>query len=69
MVITVVLHPPEHVATTDDVVEQEADEHPRHEVDRRCRRYPGYRGKEDRDVEVLQKRHPIFLVQSPLDKG
>ena len=68
-VITVVLHPPEHVAATDDVVEQEADEHPGHIVDWRCRRHPGNGRKGDWKIDVLQKGHPIFLVQSPLDKG
>ena len=61
-VITVVLHPPEHVAATDDVVEQEADEGPGHVVDRCCRRNDAYRGKEDREVEVLQKFYAEFFV-------
>ena len=51
--ITVVLQPPEHVAATDDVVEQEADEYPRYVVDRGCRRHDVEAGKDDREVEVL----------------
>jgi kynurenine formamidase len=56
------------VAATDDVVEQEADEHPGYVVHRRQGWHIAYASEYDREVEVLKKRHLKFLVESPLDK-
>jgi hypothetical protein len=56
------------VVTADNVVEQEADEHPRHIV-QRCRRWHiADTIENDREVEVPKKRHLKLLVESPLDK-
>jgi hypothetical protein len=67
-VTTVILQPPFQVATTDDVVEQEADEYPR-DVVQRCRRWHiAGTIEHDREVEVPKKRHLKLLVESPLDK-
>ena len=64
---TVVLQPPEDVAATDHVVEQEANEHPRHVVEWR-RRWNGDGIKYDREVDILEKRPLELLVTHPLDK-
>jgi hypothetical protein len=56
------------VAVPDNVVEQEADEHPGHIV-QRCPRWNGPRATEDdREVEIPKKRHLILLLDGPLDK-
>jgi hypothetical protein len=58
------------VAATDDVVEQEADENPSHVVQRRRKtpRRVTDATKDNREVEVLEKRQVKLLVESPLDK-
>ena len=56
------------MAATDNVVEQEADKHPRHVVQRRRRWHMTDASEDDREVEVPKKRHLKFLVESPLDK-
>jgi hypothetical protein len=65
---TVVLQPPEDVAATDHVVEQEANEHPTHVVEWR-RRWNAVDGtKDDWEVDILEKRQLELLVTYPLDK-
>jgi len=64
--LTVVFAPPAEAAPTDDMVEDEADEHPGCIVDRRRRRNVGI-GKDEREIEVLETVHLEFLVHYPLD--
>ena len=64
--LTVVFAPPADAAPTDDMVEDEAGEHPGCIVDRRRRRNVGI-GKDEREIEVLETVHLELLVQDPLD--
>ena len=65
---TVVLQPPEDVAATDHVVEQEANEHPRYVVEW-CHRWNiGDRTKDEWEVDILEKGQLELLVTRPLDK-
>ena len=57
------------MAATDDEVEQKANKHPTHVVQRRRRGYAAGAAECEWEVEVLEKAHPEILVQSPLDKG
>ena len=65
---TVVLQPPEDVAATDDVVEQEANEHPRHVVEWRRRWNGGGGTKYEWEVDILEKCQLERLVTRPLDE-
>jgi hypothetical protein len=56
------------VTATDNVVEQEADEHPRHVVQRHRGWHSAGAREDDREAQVPKKRHLKFLVESPLDK-
>jgi hypothetical protein len=56
------------VAATDNVVEHEADAHPRYVVQRRRRRNEVDATKEYREIEIPKETHLIFLLESPLDK-
>jgi hypothetical protein len=56
------------VAATDNVVEQEADKHPRYVVQRRRRWHVHGASEDDWEVEVPKKRYLKLLVESPLDK-
>ena len=64
---TVVFAPPGGAAPTDDIVEDEADEHPGCIVDRRRRRQKAGTGKDEREIEVLETVHLEFIVHYPLD--
>ena len=66
--LTVVFAPPAKAALTDDIVEDEADEHPGCIVDWRRRRQKAGTGKDDREIEVLETVHLELLVQYPLDR-
>jgi hypothetical protein len=55
------------VATTDNVVEHEADEHPGHVVQRRRNRNEPNATEDDWEVEIPQKRLLIRPLESPLD--
>ena len=55
------------MAPTDDIVKDEADEHPWHKIDRRRGRQAAGTGKDEREVEVLEEVHPELLVHYPLD--
>jgi hypothetical protein len=65
--LTVVFAPPAEAALTDDIVEDETDEHPWCIVDRRRRRQCAGTGKDEREIEVLETVHLILLVHYPLD--
>ena len=65
---TVVLQPPEDVAATDHVVEQEANEHPRHVVEWRRRWNSGDGTKDEWEVDILETRQLELLVTRPLDE-
>ena len=65
--LTVVFAPPAEAAPTDDIVEDEADDHPGCIVDRRRRRQLEDTGKDDREIEVLETVHLELLVHYPLD--
>ena len=65
--LTVVFAPPAEAALTDDIIEDEADEHPGCIVDQRRRRQKAGTGKDDWEIEVLETVHLELLVQYPLD--
>jgi hypothetical protein len=65
--LTVVFAPPAEAAPTDDIVEDEADDHPGCIVDRRRRRQRASTAKDEREIEVLETVHLEFLVHHPLD--
>ena len=56
------------MTATDDVVEQEADEHPRHKVQRRRRRQGARTAEDNGEIEVLEETNSKLLVQSPLEE-
>jgi hypothetical protein len=53
---------------TDNVIENEADEHPRHIIKWRCRWNEANGAENDREVEILEKRQLKLLVENPLDE-
>lgn len=65
---TVVFGPPAKVSPADDVVEDKADEHPGHKVERRRGRQRARAHKDDREAEVLEEIDLELLVQYPLDE-
>jgi hypothetical protein len=56
------------VAVPDNVVEQEADGHPGHIVQRRRRWNRSDATEDDREVEKPKKSHLTLLLDGPLDK-
>ena len=65
---TVVFGPPAKVPPPDDVVEDKADEHPGHKVERRRGRQGARAHKNDREAEVLEEIDPELFVQYPLNE-
>jgi hypothetical protein len=66
--LTVVLCPPVKVASTDDIVEDKADEHPEHVVKRGRRRDGGRAAEGDWEIDVLEETYSELLVQYPLEQ-
>jgi poly(3-hydroxybutyrate) depolymerase len=64
---TVIPGPQFEVAATDNIVEQEANENPRHEVDRCCGWHPSHREEKQGEIQISQESDPEALVQYPLD--
>ena len=62
--LTVILCPPIKVASTDDIVEDKADDHI---VDGRHRRQKVRASEDERKVDVLEKIDSELLVQHPLE--
>ena len=56
------------MATTDDIVEREADEDPRYIVEGRCGRQVTRAGENKRKVKILEESKAEPLVQYPLAK-
>lgn len=65
---TIVLGPPAKVAPTDDIVEDKADEHPGHKVERRRRRQATRAGEDDWESDVFEEIDLELLVQDPLNQ-
>src|SRR6266404_4106839 len=65
---TIVLGPPVEVATTNDIIEYEADEDPRHEVYWRCWWHGTQAGEKDREIDISQECNLVVPVQCPLGK-
>ena len=66
--LTVVLCPPVKVASTDDIIEDKADEHKEHVVNGVPRRYAGRAVEGDREIDVLEETYSELLVQYPLQQ-
>ena len=66
--LTVILCPPAEVATTNDIVEHEANEDPRYIVEGRCRRHVTSTSEDKREVKILEESKVELLVQHPLAK-
>lgn len=64
---TVILGPPAKVAPTDDIVEDKAEEHPGHIVERRRRGHATRADEDDREAEVLEEIEFELFVQDPLN--
>ncbi len=60
--LTIIFGPPAEVATTDDIVEQEADEDPWHVVERRCRWHVARPDENKREVKILEESKVELLV-------
>ena len=54
------------MAPTDDVIEDEADQHPGHKVERGRWRHRARTREDDRKVEVLEDADLVPLLQNPL---
>jgi hypothetical protein len=64
--LTVVLCPPVKVASTDDIVEDKADEHRGHVV--KGGRDVERDGEDNWEIDVLEETCPELLVQYPLEQ-
>ena len=56
------------MATTDSIVEHEADEDPRYIVEGRCGRHVTRAGENKREIKILEESKFELLMQYPLDK-
>jgi hypothetical protein len=66
--LTVVLCPPAKTASTDDIVEDKADEHKEHVVKRGRRRYGSRVAEGNWEIDVLEETYSELLVQYPLEQ-
>jgi hypothetical protein len=66
--LTAVLCPPVKVASTDDIVEDKADEHPEHVVKGGGRRHVVRAAEGHWEIDVLEETYPELLVQYPLEQ-
>jgi len=66
--LTVVLCPPIKVASTDDTVEDKANEHLGHVIKGGCRRQAAHAAEGDCEIDVLEETHFELLVQYPLEQ-
>ena len=66
--LTVVLCPPVKVASTDDIVEDKADEHKERVVKGGPRRYVGRAVEGDWEIDILEETYSELLVQYPLEQ-
>jgi hypothetical protein len=66
--LTVVLCPPVKVASTDDIVEDKANEEPGHVVKGGRRRYGGRAAEGDWEINILEEIYTELLVQYPLEQ-
>ena len=60
--LTVVFRPPAKVAPTDDIIEEKADEHPGHVVERSCRRQVARASEDEGEVDIFEETDPELLV-------
>ena len=56
------------MASTDDIVEDKADEHPEHVVKGGRRRHVGREAERDWEIDVLEETYSESLVQNPLEQ-
>ena len=66
--LTVVLCPPVKVASADNIGEDEADKHSRHDVKGGSRRYDGRAAEGNWETYVPEETYPELLVQYPLEQ-
>jgi hypothetical protein len=67
--LTVVLCPPVKVASTDDIVEDKADEHPEHVVKGGRRRHVARAAEGDWEIDVLEETYLNFLCNIHWNNG
>ena len=66
--LTVVLCPPVEVASTDDIVEDEADQHREYEVKGSRRRHCAHATEGHWEIDVFEETRPELLLQYPLEQ-